>query len=99
MAAVHDGYLLTKSIVRAPVGGQLLSHCMLQSAQAKGTVVQPAYSFKRAQTAAGQWEVRRCSALSFPLPLEYLADYILRAAQGLERQMTPSAQQTLYCKS
>ena len=64
VAAVHDGYLLTKSIVRAPVGGQLLSQCMLQSAQAKGTVVQPAYSFKRVQTAASQWEVRRCSALS-----------------------------------
>ena len=70
VAAVHDGYLLTKSIVRAPIGGQLLSQCMLQSAQAKGTVVQPAYSFKRVQTAAGQWEVGRCLALSLPLPLE-----------------------------
>ena len=58
VAAVHDGYLLTKSIVKGPIGSQLLSKCMLQSAQAKGTTVRPAYSFKRLQNAAGQWEVR-----------------------------------------
>ena len=63
VAAVHDGYLLTKSIVKGPIGSQLLSKCMLQSAQAKGTTVRPAYSFKRWQNAAGQWEVR-----GVPLP-------------------------------
>ena len=59
VAAVHDGYLLTKSIVKGPIGGHLLSQCMLQSAQSRGTTVRPAYSFRRVQNTSGQWEVRR----------------------------------------
>jgi hypothetical protein len=57
VAAVHDGYLLRKTIVRAPLGGKLLNQCMLQSVESKGVVVKPSYSFKRHLASSGQWEV------------------------------------------
>ena len=63
VTAVHDGYALTKSVSRAPIGGRLLSQCMLASVQAKGVVVQPPYAFKRVQVPSGQWEVRSRMAL------------------------------------
>jgi hypothetical protein len=68
VTAVHDGYALVRSIARAPLGGRLLSGCMLASLQAKGVAVQPPYSFKRVQGAAGQWEARaRLTATPTPL--------------------------------
>lgn len=57
MAAVHDGYVLQKSIVRSPLGGKLLSQCMAQSITSKGAEIQPNYSFKRVETSAGQYQV------------------------------------------
>lgn len=58
VTAVHDGYVLRKSITRAPIGGRLLDSCTLQSVESKGVVVRPSYSFKRHLSASGQWEVR-----------------------------------------
>ena len=57
VSAVHDGYVLQKSIARAPIGGRLLTQCMLQSLESKGIAVKPSYSFKRSVNAAGQYEV------------------------------------------
>lgn len=57
VSAVHDGYVLQKSIARAPIGGKLLTQCMLQSIESKGITVKPPYSFKRSLASAGQWEV------------------------------------------
>ena len=57
MAAVHDGYVLQKSIVRSPLGGKLLSQCMAQTMVNKGASIKPNYSFKRIETSPGQYQV------------------------------------------
>ncbi|EIE27441.1 putative Acttin-related protein 4 [Coccomyxa subellipsoidea C-169] len=63
VSAVHDGYVLQKSIARAPIGGRLLTQCMLQSVESKGITVRPSYSFKRSINASGQYELKN---LDFP---------------------------------
>ncbi len=64
VAAVHDGYVLNKTIHRAPLGGHLLTRCMLASVHDKGDVaVRPRYAFSRKELAPGQFEVED---LSFP---------------------------------
>lgn len=63
-SVVHDGYLLQKTVARSPIGGRLLSHCMLQSVQSKGITIQPSYSFKRVERTPGQFEVRKASCCS-----------------------------------
>jgi len=57
VAAVHDGYVLHKSVARAPLGGALLARCMLHSVESKGVTVAPPYSFRRKERAPGQFEV------------------------------------------
>ena len=57
MAAVHDGYVLQKSVARAPLGGALLTQCMLNSVESKGLTVSPPFSFRRKEKAPGQFEV------------------------------------------
>ena len=58
VAAVHDGYVLQKSVVRTPVGGSVLSQCMLASVAAKGITVDPTFAFRRREKTPGQFEVR-----------------------------------------
>ena len=53
--------MLQKSVVHSPLGGKLLTQCMLQSIQSKGVMVHPAYTFKRTEITPGQFEVS-CSA-------------------------------------
>ena len=57
MAAVHDGYVLQKSVARAPLGGALLTQCMLNSVESKGLTVSPPFSFRRKEKAPGHFEV------------------------------------------
>jgi hypothetical protein len=33
VAGVHDGYVLTKSVSRSPIGGRLLNSCLQKDAQ------------------------------------------------------------------
>mmetsp|Transcript_30869 Transcript_30869/g.67419 ORF Transcript_30869/g.67419 Transcript_30869/m.67419 type:complete len:456 (-) Transcript_30869:65-1432(-) len=47
VTAVHDGYALTKSAVRTPLGGELLTDLMLKSIEKQGANVRPRYSFTR----------------------------------------------------
>lgn len=72
MAAVHDGYVLQKSIIRSPLAGHVLTQCMLQSVRARGAEVRPRYEFKRVDRGGGHFEVRQgeicwvgCRFLSF----------------------------------
>lgn len=37
VAAVHDGYVLQKSVVSTPLAGRLLSQCMVATVEGKGT--------------------------------------------------------------
>lgn len=57
MAAVHDGYVLNKSIVRSPLAGHLLTRCLQQVIESKGTQVHPRYAFRRTETAPGKFKV------------------------------------------
>lgn len=57
VSAVHDGYVLQKSIIRSPVAGHVLTQCMLQSVQARGAHIRPRYEFKRVDKGGGQLEV------------------------------------------
>lgn len=63
VSAVHDGYILNKSVIRSPLSGHLLTKCMQHAIEAKGTQVHPRYAFKRRETAPGQFEVDH---LDFP---------------------------------
>lgn len=47
MSAVHDGYLLTQSVQRQPLGGRLLNACLQASLEAQGVSLHPIYSFKK----------------------------------------------------
>ena len=57
VAAVHEGYLLSKSVVRTPLAGQLLTRCMEHALEARGAVFKPRYSFKRTEKGPGEFQV------------------------------------------
>lgn len=69
VAAVHDGYVLKKSIVQSPLGGQLLTRCMRQAVLKKGSELHPQVSLRRLETAPGKFEAWHslCGALHWPL--------------------------------
>lgn len=56
VAAVHDGYVLNKSITRLPIGGAQLTTLLRQSIESKGTVINPRYAFKRIDKGGGRFE-------------------------------------------
>jgi hypothetical protein len=58
VCAVHDGYVLQKSICRSPVAGRVLSQCMLSSVTSKGAVVRPRYAIKKVEHKPGEFHVR-----------------------------------------
>ena len=62
VCAVHDGYVLQKSITRSPLGGSLLTKCMLKAAESilaeKNFTMRPRYSIKRVERQPGVFEVR-----------------------------------------
>ncbi|KAK9800233.1 hypothetical protein WJX73_002417 [Symbiochloris irregularis] len=58
VAAVHDGYVLKKSIVQSPLGGQLLTRCMKQAVLRKGVELHPQTSLRRLETVPGKLEVK-----------------------------------------
>lgn len=51
VSAVHDGYVLKKSIIKTPIAGHFLTKCMQHTIEEKGVAVKPRYSFKRVDTA------------------------------------------------
>ncbi|CAM6103996.1 unnamed protein product [Calypogeia fissa] len=57
VAAVHDGYVLQKAIVRSPIGGEFLTDCMLKTLEGKGISVKPRYAFRRKEVRPGEFEV------------------------------------------
>lgn len=60
VCAVHDGYVLQKSITRSPLGGSLLTKCMLKAAESimaeKNFTIRPRYSIKRIERQPGVFE-------------------------------------------
>jgi actin-related protein len=57
VAGVHDGYVLTKSISRSPVGGKVLNTCLQKALQARGIQVKPRQTFKRVEKKPGEFVV------------------------------------------
>lgn len=57
ITAVHDGFALTKSTVRSPLGGALLSRAMAASVKARGAEIRPRFSFTRIEKTPGNWLV------------------------------------------
>ena len=57
-SAVHDGYVLQKSVRRGQVGGRFLSECMLKSLEAQKVKVTPRYAFEKVEAKGGGWDVQ-----------------------------------------
>ncbi|KAL3131210.1 hypothetical protein ABBQ38_000509 [Trebouxia sp. C0009 RCD-2024] len=66
VCAVHDGYVLQKSITRSPLGGSLLTKCMLKAAESilaeKNFTIRPRYSIKRVERQPGVFEAHEVDA-------------------------------------
>ncbi|XP_021905477.1 actin-related protein 4 [Carica papaya] len=56
VAAVHDGYVLQKAVSSSPIGGELLTECLMKSLESKGIVIKPRYSFKRKEIRPGDFQ-------------------------------------------
>lgn len=64
VAAVHEGYLLSKTVTRTPLAGAALTRAMLHVLEQKAggsEKVAPSFSFKRAETSPGEFKVTRLS--------------------------------------
>jgi hypothetical protein len=49
VAGVHDGYVLTKSVSRSPIGGRLLNSCLQKAMEARGNQLRPRQTFTRVE--------------------------------------------------
>lgn len=70
VAGVHDGYVLTKSISRSPVGGKLLNMCLQKALEARNIQVKPRQTFKRVEKKPGEFVVSLlCCRFAVPVSL------------------------------
>uniref|UniRef100_A0A0E0QE44 Actin-related protein 4 n=1 Tax=Oryza rufipogon TaxID=4529 RepID=A0A0E0QE44_ORYRU len=76
VAAVHDGYVLQKSVATSPIGGEFLTDCMMKSLESKGVVIRPRYSFKKKEVGPGEYKV---VDLDLPNTTESYKLYCMRA--------------------
>uniref|UniRef100_A0A5B6ZFY8 Actin-related protein 4 n=1 Tax=Davidia involucrata TaxID=16924 RepID=A0A5B6ZFY8_DAVIN len=56
IAPVHDGYVLQKAVVSSPIGGELLTDCLMKSLESKGLTIKSRYSFKRKEIQPGVFQ-------------------------------------------
>ncbi|XP_068649759.1 actin-related protein 4-like isoform X2 [Aristolochia californica] len=56
VAAVHDGYIIQKAVATSPIGGELLTDCLMKSLESKGITIRPRYSFKREEIRPGAFQ-------------------------------------------
>ncbi|KAJ7531091.1 hypothetical protein O6H91_14G031900 [Diphasiastrum complanatum] len=75
VAAVHDGYVLNKAIVRSPIGGEVLTDCLLNIMETKNVVIRPRFSFKRREVRSGEFEIIK---QDFPNTTESYCKYMQR---------------------
>eukprot|EP00271_Cylindrocystis_brebissonii_P008904 TRINITY_DN23429_c0_g1_i1.p1 TRINITY_DN23429_c0_g1~~TRINITY_DN23429_c0_g1_i1.p1 ORF type:complete len:292 (-),score=47.62 TRINITY_DN23429_c0_g1_i1:617-1450(-) len=86
VCAVHDGYVLQKSIVRSPIGGDLLTEMLLKSLESRGVKVRPRYSFRRKEVDnTGEMELHE---LSFPDTTASYERYMQRAVGADMKETT-----------
>ncbi|KAJ6359054.1 hypothetical protein OIU76_000712 [Salix suchowensis] len=53
---VHDGYVIQKAVAFSPIGGELLTDCLMKSLESKGVMIKPRYSFKRKEIQPGVFQ-------------------------------------------
>ncbi|XP_066384321.1 actin-related protein 4-like [Miscanthus floridulus] len=76
VSAVHDGFVLQKSVATSPVGGEFLTDCMMKSLESKGIVIRPRYSFKKKEISPGEYKI---VDLDLPNTTESYRLYCMRA--------------------
>ncbi|CAH9084790.1 unnamed protein product [Cuscuta epithymum] len=57
IAPVHDGYVLQKAVTTSPIGGDVLTECLMRSLEQKGVFIKPRYSFKRKEIRPGEFQI------------------------------------------
>ncbi|KAK9100258.1 hypothetical protein Scep_023688 [Stephania cephalantha] len=55
LAPVHDGYVLQKGVSTSPIGGEVLTDCLMKSLESKGIMIKPRYAFKRKEIRPGEF--------------------------------------------
>ncbi|KAH7288136.1 hypothetical protein KP509_31G013900 [Ceratopteris richardii] len=75
VAAVHDGYVLQKAIITSPIGGEVLTDCLLKTLESTGVEILPRFSFKRKEIRPGEFELVK---LEFPNTTESYYRYMQR---------------------
>lgn len=87
VAAVHDGYVLQKAVRTSPIGGEVLTECLLKTLESRGVVVRPRFSFKRKEIRPGEFEL---SNLEFPNTTESYYRY-------MQREIAADIKEALCC--
>ncbi|EFJ32170.1 hypothetical protein SELMODRAFT_266988 [Selaginella moellendorffii] len=75
VAAVHDGYVLHKAVLRSPIGGEVLTDCLLKILESKNVNIRPRYSFKKKEPVNGEFEIVN---LDFPNTTDSYRRYMQR---------------------
>ncbi|XP_047337580.1 actin-related protein 4-like [Impatiens glandulifera] len=90
---VHDGYVLQKAVQSSPVGGELLTDCLMKSLESKGITIRPRYSFKRKETRPGEFQIMD---LDFPNTTESYKLYSQRVIVSDIKECVCRAPDTSY---
>lgn len=90
---VHDGYVLQKAVQSSPVGGELLTDCLMKSLESKGITIRPRYSFKRKETRPGEFQT---VDLDFPNTTESYKLYSQRVIVSDIKECVCRAPDTSY---
>lgn len=93
IAPVHDGYVLQKAVISSPIGGELLSDCLLKSLESKKIMIKPRYSFKRKEMRPGEFQTIE---LDFPNTTESYKLYSQRVIASDIKECVCRAPDTPY---
>lgn len=93
VAPVHDGYVLQKAVATSPIGGEVLTDCLMKSLESKGIVIKPRYSFKRKEIRPGEFQT---VDLDFPNTTESYKLYSQRVIASDIKECVCRAPDTPY---
>lgn len=96
VAPVHDGYVMQKAVASSPIGGDILTDCMLKSLESKGIVIKPRYSFKRKEIRPGEFQT---VDIDFPNTTESYKLYSQRVIASDIKECVCRAPDTPYDES
>ncbi|XP_022871519.1 actin-related protein 4-like [Olea europaea var. sylvestris] len=96
VAAVHDGYVLQKAVATSPIGGELLTDCLLKSLEHKGISIKPRYAFRRKEIRPGEFQT---VDLDFPNTTESYKLYSQRVIVSDIKECVCRAPDTPYDES